>query len=48
MTTPPRREKTSWVDDALGGLTSIALEALVVLCLAAVALAVAWIAVTVM
>lgn len=47
MTTPPRREKTSWVEDAVGGLRSIGLEGLVVVCLAAIALAVAWIAVTV-
>lgn len=47
MTTPPRREKTSWFDDARGGFRSIGLEALVVVAIALVALVVAWIAVTV-
>lgn len=47
MTIPPRRQKTSWADDARGGLRSIGLEAMVVVGLGLVALLVAWIAVTV-
>lgn len=47
MTDPPRRRKTSWLDDVFGGLRSIGLEAMVVIVLSLLALLGAWIAVTV-
>jgi len=47
VTIPPRQRRTTWLDDARGGLRSIGLEALVVVALSVVALIVAWIAVTV-
>lgn len=47
MTNPPRRQKTSWLGDARGGMRSVGLEALIVVGLGLVALLVAWIAVTV-
>ena len=47
MTTPPRRQKTSWIDDAHGGMRSIGLEAVIVVVLGVIAVLIAWVAVTV-
>ena len=47
MTTPPRRQKTSWVEDARGGIRSIGLEAVIVVVLGLLAVLIAWVAVTV-
>jgi uncharacterized membrane protein YhfC len=47
VTGPANRRKTSWADDARGGVRSVGLEALVVVVLSAIAMVVAWIAVTV-
>ncbi|MDX2344012.1 MAG: hypothetical protein QNL12_09925 [Acidimicrobiia bacterium] len=47
MTTPPRRRKTSWTDDARGGIRSIGLEAVIVVALGVIAVLIAWVAVTV-
>ncbi len=47
MTGPPRRRRTSWVDDAWGGLRSIGLEALVVVVLGLIAVIIALVVLTV-
>jgi hypothetical protein len=47
MTDQPQRRSTSWVDDVIGGIRSVGIEALVVLTLALVAFLLAWVVVTV-
>ena len=47
MTEHPHRRTASWQDDARGGLRSILLEVLVVAALIVLAVALAWVAVTV-
>ena len=47
MITPPRRQKTSWIDDARGGMRAIGLETIVVVVLGVIAVLIAWVAVTV-